>query len=114
MHGPCSPILAIDLGKFNGILCVVDPALNTHRFEPVQTIPSAVHDLLSRFRGSDPSRVLVVIETCEVRGWVHDPASSSADGEPLARLTTMTENRWIEGFVQTFARRPNRPAGQSA
>jgi len=76
MHGPFTyhHILAIDLGKFNSVACNYDPATHTHRFASVQTIPQAIHDYLSANAGEDPANTLVVIETCDVCGWVHDIA----------------------------------------
>lgn len=69
-------ILALDLGKFNSVLCVYDPATHDHRFESLQTTPQTVHDLLARHQTSDPSHTLLVMETCDVAGWVHDIARS--------------------------------------
>lgn len=39
-------ILAIDLGKFNSVVCLYDPATTQHSFVTIQTTPQAVHDLL--------------------------------------------------------------------
>ena len=70
-----SRILALDLGKFNSVLCVYDAATHAHRFVNVQTIPQLIHDLLVEHQADDdPSRTLLVIETCDVAGWVHDIA----------------------------------------
>ena len=41
-----SRILAIDLGKFNSVLCDYVPITHRHSFETVQTTPQAMHDLL--------------------------------------------------------------------
>ena len=41
-----SRILALDLGKFNSVLCDYDPATGNHRFESLATTPQAIHDLL--------------------------------------------------------------------
>lgn len=68
-------ILALDLGKFSSVLCVYDPVTHVHHFESVQTTPQTIHDLLVEHQTSDdPSRTLLVIETCDVAGWVHDLA----------------------------------------
>jgi transposase len=67
-------ILALDLGKFNSVLCVYDPATHAHHFESVQTGPKMIHDLLVEHQTPDPSNTLLVIETCDVAGWVHDLA----------------------------------------
>lgn len=67
-------ILALDLGKFDSVLCVYDPVTHIHRFVPVQTSPRTIHDLLVEHQTEDPSNTLLVIETCDVAGWVHDVA----------------------------------------
>jgi transposase len=69
-------ILALDLGKFTSVLCAYDPATHAHRFESVQTTPAAVHDLLVAHQTPDPAHALLVIETCDVAGWVHDVATA--------------------------------------
>jgi len=83
MHGTCSSasrrheytrILALDLGKFNSVLCDFDPASAAHRFQSLATTPAAVHELLAALAGADPASVLVVMETCDTAGWVHDIA----------------------------------------
>jgi transposase len=83
MHGPFSlrsystsitRILALDLGKFNSVLCVYDPATHDHHFLNVQTTPQTIHDLLIAHQADDPAGTLLVIETCDVAGWVHDIA----------------------------------------
>ena len=78
MHGSAyAQIVALDLGKFNSVVCFFNPADSTHRFESIATTPQAVHDLfagLVRTPG-DAAGILVVFETCEVCGWVHDIAS---------------------------------------
>ncbi len=42
-------ILAVDLGKFNSVVCLYDPATTQHSFITVQTTPQAIRDLLSRY-----------------------------------------------------------------
>ena len=83
MHGPLHlqsysttirRILALDLGKFNSVLCDYDPATHAHRFFPVQTTPQTVHDLLVTHQTDDPAATLLVIETCDIAGWVYDIA----------------------------------------
>jgi transposase len=80
MHGlqhstNATRILALDLGKFTSVLCVYDPATHAHRFVVgVQTTPAAVHDLLVAHQTPEPSHTLLVVETCDVAGWVHDLA----------------------------------------
>jgi transposase len=67
-------ILALDLGKFNSVLCDYDPATGNHRFESLATTPQEIHDLLVPLAGGDPARIVVVMETCDTSGWVHDIA----------------------------------------
>ena len=79
MHGPAhsttfTRILAIDLGKFNSVACIYDPATHAHRFVSAQTTPRTIHDLLVAHQTDDPAQTLLVIETCDVAGWVHDIA----------------------------------------
>ena len=69
-----SRIVAIDLGKFNSVACLYDPATTDHSFVTIQTIPRTVHDFLAEHTGEDPSQVLVVFETCDCGGWVYDIA----------------------------------------
>jgi transposase len=68
---PAKNILALDLGKFKSVACVLDVASNIHRFETIVTSPSAVHDLLAEVM---PDRL--VIEACSISGWVCDIARS--------------------------------------
>jgi transposase len=87
MHGlPYSTnvtrILALDLGKFTSVLCVYDPITHAHRFASAQTTPRTIHDLLVAHATADPARTLLVIETCDVAGWVHHLAT--ALGMPVA------------------------------
>jgi transposase len=79
MHGPLQQfdrILALDLGKFNSVLCLYDPQTSQHRFVSLQTTPQAIHDLLVSAMTLEASRTLVVFETCDAAGWVHDLASA--------------------------------------
>ena len=92
MHGPVdltnvSRILALDLGKFNSVLCVYDPATHQHQFTSLQTPPQAVHDLLVKHQTAEPARTLVVIETCDVSGWVHDIAAALGIGVAIANCS---------------------------
>jgi transposase len=85
MHGPLNlqrhstnvtRILALDLGKFTSVLCVYDPVTHDHHFASVQTTPRAIHDLLVAHQADDPADTLLIIETCDVAGWVHDLAAA--------------------------------------
>jgi hypothetical protein len=90
MHGAYSQIIAIDLGKFNSVVCVYNPADAAHRFQSLATAPRAVHDLLSALirMPDDAARILVVFETCEVCGWVHDVATALASPSPSPTRVT--------------------------
>src|SRR5215204_4204606 len=67
-------ILALDLGKFTSVLCIYEPATHAHRFVSAQTTPRMIHDLLVEHQTPDPAQTLLIIETCDVAGWVHDLA----------------------------------------
>ena len=69
-------ILAIDLGKFNSVACIYDVHAQQHVFKSISMSPRAVHDLLAEHAGEEPSRVLVIFETCDTSGWVHDVATA--------------------------------------
>lgn len=97
MHGPYTQIIAIDLGKFNSVACLFDPADATHRFQSLATTPTSIHDLLSSLIATpaDAASVLVVFETCELCGWVHDV--STALGFPVAVANPCHEAwRWTK------------------
>ena len=51
-------ILALDLGKFNSVLCDFDPATAEHRFQSLASTPAAVHELLVSLIGdADPHSI---------------------------------------------------------
>ncbi len=60
------------------VVCLFDPANGTHRFQSLATTPTSIHDLLASLirTPADAASVLVVFETCEVCGWVHDVATA--------------------------------------
>ena len=60
-------ILAIDLGKFNSVLCAFDPGTREASFRTVKTTPAVLRAELLR-----QPVVSVVIEACSPAGWVHD------------------------------------------
>jgi len=64
-------ILAIDLGKFKSVGCVLDTATGRARYRTISTTPTAVHDLLV---ATEPDRL--VIEVCTTAGWIRDLAES--------------------------------------
>jgi transposase len=64
-------ILALDLGKFKSVACVLDAITNEHRFDTITTSPSAVADLLGEVKPD-----VLIIEACSIAGWVFDLATS--------------------------------------
>src|SRR4030095_8253411 len=68
-------IIALDLGKFKTVACVMNALDRSHIFETIEMSPAAVHDLLAR-HATDPAGgagdTLVVFETCDCCGWVYD------------------------------------------
>jgi transposase len=67
-----STILAIDLGKFKSVLCIMDVATRTHRFAAVESAPTAMRQMIAQHVSNDPAQTLVVFESCDTAGWVHD------------------------------------------
>jgi transposase len=60
-------ILAIDLGKFNSVLCWYDPDTRAATFRTVPTTPEELGRELTR-----RPVARVVFEACSQAGWVHD------------------------------------------
>jgi transposase len=72
-----SRIIALDLGKFKSVACLIaDARTRGHRFDTIETTPQALHDLFAAHATEDPAQTLVVIEACDAAGWVHDLATS--------------------------------------
>jgi transposase len=69
-------IIAIDLGKFKSVACVMDAATRRQAFVTVATTPAALHELFAAHAAADPARTLLVIEACDAAGWVHDLAAA--------------------------------------
>jgi transposase len=65
-------IIALDLGKFNTVACVVNAVDRSHVFETIEMSPTAVHDLLVRHAIDPAGDTHVVFETCDCCGWVYD------------------------------------------
>jgi transposase len=87
-------ILAIDLGKFKSVACVLDVTSGAHRFETIVTSPATVHDLLVAVT---PCRL--VIEACSVAGWVHDLAAALS--VPVQVANTNGEAMRRTGLLQS-------------
>jgi len=67
-----SHIVAVDLGKFNSVLCRFDPATAAHSFVTLTTDCESITRELEKVPAADRASTLVVFETCEISGWVHD------------------------------------------
>jgi transposase len=90
-----STILGLDLGKFKSVCCVTDVAARSHAFETIQTTPQVLRDWLARHASSSAggaSAVLLVVETCDTAGWVHDLATSL--GVAVTVVHTVGDERW--------------------
>ena len=84
-------IIALDLGKFKTVACVMDVATRTHAFETIDMSPKAVHDLLARHAAAAPGDTLVVFETCDTAGWVHDLCTALGTSIVVANAN---DERW--------------------
>ena len=62
-----SRILAIDLGKFKSVTCLLDTATNQTEFWTMSTDRQYLLAVLKHYAPE-----LVVIESCSLAGWVHD------------------------------------------
>ncbi len=65
-------IIALDLGKFKTVACVMNALDRSHVFETIEMSPTAVHELLARHATDPAGETLVVFETCDCCGWVYD------------------------------------------
>ena len=66
-----SKILAIDLGKFKSVTCLLETETNETEFWTMATDRQYLETVLKKY---DPD--LVVIEACAIAGWVHDVCTS--------------------------------------
>jgi transposase len=60
-------ILAIDLGKFNSVACLLDTVTHQSEFETIVTQRWAMEQLLNQIRPDQ-----IVMETSSITGWVND------------------------------------------
>ena len=81
-------ILAIDLGKFNSVLCWYDTGSRDTAFRSIRTGHAELEKELTR----QPVG-LVVFEACSQAGWVHDLCTELGLG-PLVASTTGTAWQW--------------------
>ena len=66
-----SKILAIDLGKFKSVTCLLETDTNATEFWTMATERHYFETVLNQY---DPD--LMVIEACAIAGWVHDVCTS--------------------------------------
>jgi transposase len=87
-------ILGLDLGKFKSVCCVMDAATGRYTFETLASTPATIHDLLTRHAAAAGGQaVLLVIETCDAAGWVHD-VGSAVPGVTVTVVHTQGDERW--------------------
>jgi transposase len=77
-------IIAVDLGKFNSVVCIMDACTRRHAFVTVATAPQTLHDLFVAHAAPQPQDTLVVCEACDAAGWVHDLATALGLGVAVA------------------------------
>ena len=66
-----SKILAIDLGKFKSVTCLLETDTNATEFWTMATERYYLETVLKRYVPD-----LVVIEACAIAGWIHDICTS--------------------------------------
>ena len=87
-------ILGLDLGKFKSVCCVMDAVTGRHLFETLATTPATINELLAgHAAAANGAGVLLVIETCDAAGWVHDVACSMP-GVAVTVVHTQGDERW--------------------
>jgi transposase len=87
-------ILGLDLGKFKSVCCVTDAVTGRHVFETIASTPATIADLLTRHvAAASGQEILLVIETCDAAGWVHD-VGSAVPGVAVTVVHTQGDERW--------------------
>lgn len=81
-------ILALDLAKYNTVFCDYNSVNGEHEFGKVKTTPQMIHDLIVE---KEPKRV--VLEVCNLAGWVVDVARALGIETETAN-TTHDAWRW--------------------
>jgi len=81
-------ILALDLGKYKTVFCDYNSVNGEHEFEKVKTTPQTIHDLIVE---KEPQTV--VLEVCNIAGWVVDIARALGKETETAN-TTHDAWRW--------------------
>jgi transposase len=77
-------ILALDLGKYKSVACVLDTLTLGERYVTIATTAQALHDLVVE---EEPGRI--VLEICSITGWVvdllrgleHEPEVANTNGD---------------------------------
>ena len=85
-------IVALDLGGFKTVLCVMDVATRTHRFATIDSTPTAIGVAVKQHVPIDPTQTLVVFETCDTCGWVHDEVASPWSVKTV--IVNANDERW--------------------
>ena len=88
MNSSSTTILAIDLGKFNSVLCWYEPERRAAAFRAVRTSEAELRRELAR-----QAVAVVVFEACSQAGWVHD-LCVELGAPPLVASTTGTAWQW--------------------
>ena len=87
-------ILGLDLGKFKSVCCAMDADTGRHAFETLASTPATIHDLLTRHAAAAGGQeILLVVETCDAAGWVHD-VGSTVPGVTVTIVHTQGDERW--------------------
>jgi transposase len=87
-------ILGLDLGKFKSVCCAMDAATGRHAFETLASTPATIADLLTRHAAAaNGEEILLVVETCDAAGWVHDLACATP-GVAVTVVHTQGDERW--------------------
>lgn len=73
-------ILALDLGKFKSVACVLDTETNKHWFQTMETTPEGLGQFLR-----ETFSELMVIEACSLAGWVRELVNLPDQESTLAR-----------------------------
>jgi transposase len=87
-------ILGLDLGKFKSVCCALDALTGRHALETLASTPATIADLLTRHAtAANGQEILLVIETCDAAGWVHDVAAATP-GVAVTVVHTQGDERW--------------------
>ncbi|HEV2296044.1 MAG TPA: AAA family ATPase, partial [Tepidisphaeraceae bacterium] len=108
-------ILGLDLGKFKSVCCVMDAVTGRHAFETLATTPAVIADLLARHAAAaNGEEILLVIETCDAAGWVHDVGCATPGVVVTVVHTQGDELEVVQGQTQDRPRRRGVPGDSIA